>query len=601
MTNANITATRSAVTRGHAREALPLKDGSEASRVPRAVIYLRVSTPSQVKTDYNPEGISLPAQRDACQIKCAQLGAEIAREFIEPGRTATSIDKRVVFQEMMAWIKANKDDIDYVVVYHFNRIFRNSIDAAITKRDLKKWGVRIVSTILDLGEGPESDMVETIVGAVDEYRVKADAADITYKMGAKAKNGGTIGRARLGFVNARDFSEGRNVGIVKVDPERAPLIVAAFELYATGDFSLESLREELTLRGLTTRPGRFPACPISVSKLAELLRDTYYLGYVNYKGEQFPGRHEALISHELFDQVQLVLNNRGGNGRRQRRHDHYLKGSLWCGYCHDQGVESRMILNWANGHGGRYLYFFCVNKAEHPSGPRYADGDKIEAAAEDFYAFVRFPADLAQLLRQRMIETMAEERKASKLLNEQLRAEINRLNTQEENLLDLAADGELDTGKVKQRLAVIQRKRDQATERLGNGDERLEIGINLIENALKLLADPQRLYRKFAPAQRQLMNQAIFEKLYVHQDGKIGGAIFRPPFYELLEARDAAAQLMLGPGSTHLRSVDQRGEPTAAADLPTSFFVGGSNKRVMVEVSGLEPPTSTLRTWRSTS
>jgi hypothetical protein len=98
-----------------------------------------------------------------------------------------------------------------------------------------------------------------------------------------------------------------------------------------------------------------------------------------------------------------------------------------------------------------------------------------------------------------MIETMNEEKKAGRLLNEQLRAEINRLDTQEENLLDLAADGGLATDKVKQRLAVIQRKRDQATERLGNSDERLEIGIRLIENALKLLADPQRLYLKFTP------------------------------------------------------------------------------------------------------
>ena len=38
----------------------------EGAKAKRAVLYLRVSTPSQVKTDYNPEGISLPAQREAC-------------------------------------------------------------------------------------------------------------------------------------------------------------------------------------------------------------------------------------------------------------------------------------------------------------------------------------------------------------------------------------------------------------------------------------------------------------------------------------------------------------------------------------------------------
>jgi site-specific DNA recombinase len=189
----------------------------------RAVLYLRVSTPSQVMTDYNPEGISLPAQREACELKAAALGADILREFVEPGKSATSIENRPIFQEMMAWLKSQKD-VDYIIVYQFNRIFRNSVDAVITKRDLTKFGTRVVPTIMDLGEGPESDMVEIIMHAVGEYQSKANGADIAYKMGAKARNGGTIGRTRLGYVNARDTSEGRNIGIVRFDGERAPYV-----------------------------------------------------------------------------------------------------------------------------------------------------------------------------------------------------------------------------------------------------------------------------------------------------------------------------------------------------------------------------------------
>ena len=94
MTNAITTATRPAMARGYARET-PLSEDESEVAVRRAIIYLRVSSPSQVKTDYNPEGISLPAQRDACEFKCASLGAAVAHEFIEPGRSATTIDKRI--------------------------------------------------------------------------------------------------------------------------------------------------------------------------------------------------------------------------------------------------------------------------------------------------------------------------------------------------------------------------------------------------------------------------------------------------------------------------------------------------------------------------
>jgi DNA invertase Pin-like site-specific DNA recombinase len=118
--------TKSTLNRHVAEQATGIK------RRKRAVLYLSVSTPSQVHTDYNPEGISIPAQRKAGRHKSDSLEADIVREFVEPGRTATSIDKRPVFQEMIAWVKAQKD-IDYVTVYHFNRVFRNSVDAGITK------------------------------------------------------------------------------------------------------------------------------------------------------------------------------------------------------------------------------------------------------------------------------------------------------------------------------------------------------------------------------------------------------------------------------------------------------------------------------------
>lgn len=45
----------------------PPTDAATASAVKRTVIYLRVSSAGQVNTDYDPEGLSIPAQREACK------------------------------------------------------------------------------------------------------------------------------------------------------------------------------------------------------------------------------------------------------------------------------------------------------------------------------------------------------------------------------------------------------------------------------------------------------------------------------------------------------------------------------------------------------
>jgi DNA invertase Pin-like site-specific DNA recombinase len=201
------------------------------------VLYLRVSTPGQMNTDYDPEGISIPTQRTKCQERALTLGAEIVEEFIEPGRTATTIDGRKEFQRMMAFIRAEKSagrEIDYVIVFSRSRLFRNSVDAAITKRELRKLGCVIIS-ILDYTEDtPVGDLVATVLDAVNEFQSKAQGADIALKMAGKVQRGGSVARAQLGYLNVREIFEGREIRTIAVDPERAPLVVMGFELFATG-------------------------------------------------------------------------------------------------------------------------------------------------------------------------------------------------------------------------------------------------------------------------------------------------------------------------------------------------------------------------------
>ena len=145
----------------------------------------------------------------------------------------------------------------------------------------------------------------------------------------------------------------------------------------------------------------------------------------------------------------------------------------------------------------------------------------------------------------------------------------------EENLLDLVANGGESSTKIKQRLNVIQRERSQVAQQLDQTEERLAIGAALIEDALRLLHDPQALYEQMAPQQRRLMNQAIYAKLYVYEDTGIE-AVLNPPFDELLEAKQALTRAK----PDGLRAMSRPGT------LAGVLLAGGSNKRVMVEVLG---------------
>jgi hypothetical protein len=68
-------------------------------------------------------------------------------------------------------------------------------------------------------------------------------------MAYKASIGGTLGRAKIGYLNVREKFEGREVATIAIDEDRAPLVRLAFELYTTGTYTLDSLAEVLEERG----------------------------------------------------------------------------------------------------------------------------------------------------------------------------------------------------------------------------------------------------------------------------------------------------------------------------------------------------------------
>jgi hypothetical protein len=146
------------------------------------------------------------------------------------------------------------------------------------------------ATVLDMGESATSSLVETILHAVDQYQSENSGDDIRYKMGQKAKNGGTIGLAALGFLNVRDHVEGREIRTVTLDPQREPLITQAFELYGTSQYSATEVLERITAAGLRTRgdKNRSPQ-PLSISRFYALLSDRYYLGGDSARWRGIPG------------------------------------------------------------------------------------------------------------------------------------------------------------------------------------------------------------------------------------------------------------------------------------------------------------------------
>ena len=70
--------------------------------------YLRVSSRRQVDKGFDEDGLSLPAQREACTRYATEHGIAIVGEYIERGESARTAD-RPEFQAMLTAIEAAMD------------------------------------------------------------------------------------------------------------------------------------------------------------------------------------------------------------------------------------------------------------------------------------------------------------------------------------------------------------------------------------------------------------------------------------------------------------------------------------------------------------
>ncbi len=216
--------------------------------------------------------------------------------------------------------------VGFVIVHKIDRLARNrAADSAITKTVLGA-GAYLVSTTEAISTTPSGMLLHGIMASIAEFYSQNLATEVKKGMRQKVIQGGTPGRAPLGYLNERRFEDGREVRTITIDPERAEHIIWAFYAYASGGWSVTRLAAELEARGLRTMPGpNTPAQSLTVNGLHHLLRHPYYKGIVVHDGGEHPGRHEPLIDSVTWATVQDILTARR-NGERSRVHDHYLKG-----------------------------------------------------------------------------------------------------------------------------------------------------------------------------------------------------------------------------------------------------------------------------------
>ena len=149
------------------------------------------------------------------------------------------------------------------------------------------------------------------------------------------------------------------------------------------------------MRGRETATRR--SLPLARGQVHRLLRSVYYTGKLSFNGVEYEGKHPRLVSDQLWAEVQDELDGRRIAGDRSWKHDHYLKGSLFCA---KRG--SRLGVSYSsNKTGTKYPDFYSwAGKKRTDRDLPYLPTEEVERQAMAFWQQTEVAPEIIDSIRK---------------------------------------------------------------------------------------------------------------------------------------------------------------------------------------------------------
>lgn len=304
----------------------------------KGVIYARYSSERQNEQ-------SITGQVDVCKKWAKDNDINVVQVYHDEALTGKT-DKRPDFQRMIKDAKNGK--FEYIIVYKLDRFARNRYDSAIYKAQLKKYGIRVLSAMENLTDGPESIILESMLEGMAEYFSANLSQNVLRGMRQSAEQGKYVGGGvPLGYKINEDLK-------FVIDENTAHIVKRIYEMYAGGN-TAKDICAILNDAGYKTAQGK----KFSYNSLHSILHNPKYIGRYEYMDIVVEGVVPAIISTELWEKVQQRNEkNKKSPASAKTTVDFRLTGKLFCGKC-----GKNMSGDSGKGRSGEsYYYYSCVSK-----------------------------------------------------------------------------------------------------------------------------------------------------------------------------------------------------------------------------------------------
>lgn len=436
----------------------------------RAGLYARVSTDIQV------EGYSIEAQKEFLESYAKSKEYTEFEYYVDGGYSGKDLNRPAI-QKLIEDVKDGK--IDCVMVFKLDRVSRSQKDTLyLIEEVFNKYNVGFVSIRENFDT--TSPFGKAMIGILSVFaQLERETILERTRIGLikRAQDGYWKGGGRVPF----GYTYDKNSGILIPKPEEVEVLNKMITLYLEGK-SFGQISEVVGF---------------DESQVERRILNKTNTGIIKYRGEEYEGRHEAIVSDELYNRV-LETNKLRGKATKNERH-YLLSGKIYCGHC---GAKYR-YQKW-----GQRIICYCYSR-QH-SKPKYIKDPNCKNKRWDSFEIDDAVIEniFSMTLDEKMFQNNYQLTEVS--VAQEYNVRLSKIDRQLNNLLDFISDG-LAVEITKEKIKKLEEEKENILSKLK------EIKIKTANNKIRLeiMRNLQSTWFEMPFTEKRLIIEQIIDKVVV--------------------------------------------------------------------------------------
>jgi site-specific DNA recombinase len=458
-----------------------------------AIIYCRVSTDRQMN-----EGHGIDSQEKRCKDWCIKNNHEVNKIFRDEG-VSGSIGDRPAVREMLEYLSKNPHTI--VVIDDIKRLARDVQVFLLLKESIQSLNCTIHYLNHSFEDSPEGQFIQTILAGAAQLERQQNARQVKQKMKSRLEDGYWVFNQIVGYKY-----QIQNGNKILTQTDKAPIIKEMFEKLANLQLiNIAEAHSFLISKGLK----------MSKSQIYLIVQDIKYAGYIEYSKWGIPiikGKHDPIISLDLFYKVQEILKQRGKAYQSKHEDEFILRGRVCCSQC-----GKKLTSYFAKGKKKYFAYYTCKNQGCDVKD-KVIPREKIESEFVDILKKVKPTEQMIQIFENTFKQLWEDKTKLYKKEKENLQRELNLIQAESKRTIDkiTKTDSYLVQKALESKLEELEKNRiitsykiETTNQPKGNFLTPLKLVIDFVKNL-------DKMWENGSKDERQIVFNLVFKQDLVY-------------------------------------------------------------------------------------